>query len=336
MQTDNHRPLNIVYRQVMHAMCLATKYTALIYPMYNSVDAQTIDISSTKEVLAERGHHPLAYVTATLNVHAWAAKSATFTTSQNEARDIMTGVYVSFQTEAELRRFISDQAIDKISGEEVTSTAVSLNRVAINSSVHEGLGRYIYGCYADGVVAISESEHALVGCTPVNLDTKNNAKINGQLSHPMIGLKLFKEVSCDHPLPTYATSLSSGFDLHACISEEVLLHAGCTILIPSGVRFGIPVGYEVQIRSRSGLTLKNGIVVANSPSTIDADYSGKIGLLIHNNNLNAAFKIIPGMKIAQAILCPVAQAEFQLVDETEYHKHFVDSNRTGGFGSTGL
>lgn len=322
MQSTNSTELNSVYRQVIQAMFLATKYTALIYPMYNSADAKALDSPSTKEVLAARGHHPLAYVTATLNVHAWAAKSATFMTSQSEAGDIMTGVYVSFQTEAELRRFISDQAIDKVSGQEVTSVAVSLDRIAINSSVHEGLGRYIYDCYADGVVAISDATEA--------------AKTTGTPSHPKVGLKLLKEKSCEHPLPTYATALSSGFDLHACITEEVLLQPGCTMLIPSGVRFAIPVGYEVQIRSRSGLTLKHGIVVANSPATIDADYSGKLGILLHNNSRNMAFTITPGMKVAQAVLCPVVQAQFQIVDEIEYQKHFVDSNRTGGFGSTGI
>lgn len=155
------------------------------------------------------------------------------------------------------------------------------------------------------------------------------------LCHPKAKLQLLPSKDCTHPLPTYATKLSSGFDLHACLVDRVTLRAGETLLIPSGLKVVIPMGYELQIRSRSGLTFKNNVVVANSPGTIDADYALELKTILRNQS-SVDFVVTPGMKIAQAVLCPIVQAEFQVVNEEEHAAAFVTADRKGGFGSTGL
>lgn len=130
-------------------------------------------------------------------------------------------------------------------------------------------------------------------------------------------------------LPTYASELAAGADLKACISEPLVLAPGASLLIPTGLRFAIPVGYEIQIRPRSGLALKNQITVLNTPGTIDADYRGEVGVILINHSQNP-FTITPGMRIAQMVLAPVVRAIF--------HREaaLVSTSRgEGGFGHTG-
>lgn len=132
-----------------------------------------------------------------------------------------------------------------------------------------------------------------------------------------------------HAAPEYATAHAAGLDLKANISETITLKPLQRHLIPTGLFIELPVGYEAQIRPRSGLAYKNGITVLNSPGTIDADYRGEIKVLLVNLS-DTEFIINDGERIAQMVIAKHEQAEWQLVDTLE------DSTRgAGGFGSTG-
>ena len=130
-------------------------------------------------------------------------------------------------------------------------------------------------------------------------------------------------------IPSYATKHSAGLDLSADISEEIILSPGQSKLIPTGIAIELEEGLEAQIRPRSGLALKNGITVLNSPGTIDADYRGEIGIILINHG-KEEFKIQPGMRIAQMVISSFIQAEFQQVNELSSSERGKD-----GFGSTG-
>lgn len=133
------------------------------------------------------------------------------------------------------------------------------------------------------------------------------------------------------PLPKYETELSAGMDLLAAISEPVILNPGQRHIIPSGVSIALPAGYEAQIRSRSGLAFKHGVVVLNSPGTIDADYRGELkGIMI--NHGNEPFTITPGMRFAQLVIAEVAHAHWNVVEILTQET----ARGVGGFGSTGI
>ena len=137
------------------------------------------------------------------------------------------------------------------------------------------------------------------------------------------------------PLPAYATAGAAGADLRANLAMHdrtagITLSPGARGLIPTGLSLAIPQGFEVQIRPRSGLALKHGITLANTPGTIDSDYRGPLGVLLVNFGAEP-FLITHGDRIAQAIVAPVVQARFDLVDDLS------GSDRGhGGFGSTGV
>jgi len=130
--------------------------------------------------------------------------------------------------------------------------------------------------------------------------------------------------------PFYGSKEASGADICALIYQEVVLDPRETCLIPTGVFLEIPTGYEVQIRPRSGLALKHGITVLNTPGTIDADYRGEIGVILINHG-KESFTVTPNMRIAQIVLAPVEQATFQSVTELS-----ETQRASGGFGHTGL
>lgn len=135
----------------------------------------------------------------------------------------------------------------------------------------------------------------------------------------------------DLPLPAYQTEESAGLDLMAAIpaNSTLVIEPGARELVPTGLTIELPSGYEAQVRPRSGLALKFGITVLNSPGTIDADYRGEIGVILVNHGAEP-FEVIRGLRIAQMIVAPVARA-FLLETRT-----LGDTVRgTGGFGSTG-
>ncbi|MCA1287974.1 dUTP diphosphatase [Salipiger bermudensis] len=133
-------------------------------------------------------------------------------------------------------------------------------------------------------------------------------------------------------LPAYATSGAAGADLRANLPDrgEVVLAPGARALVPTGLRLAIPEGWEVQIRPRSGLALKHGITLPNSPGTIDSDYRGPLGVIVMNAG-DAPFTIAHGDRIAQMVAAPVVQAGFDLVETLP-----ETARGAGGFGSTGV
>lgn len=131
------------------------------------------------------------------------------------------------------------------------------------------------------------------------------------------------------PLPHYATKDSAGMDLLAAITEDKILACGERALIPTGLAFALPSGFEAQIRPRSGLALKNGITCLNTPGTIDADYRGEVGVILINLG-QEPFTITRGMRIAQMVVAPVTQGAWQVVASLENTER-----GEGGFGSTG-
>ena len=133
-----------------------------------------------------------------------------------------------------------------------------------------------------------------------------------------------------HPLPAYATELSAGMDLRANIDEPIVLKPMERRLVPTGLHIALPVGYEAQVRPRSGLSLKKGITVLNAPGTVDADYRGDVGVILINLS-DEPFIIEDGERIAQMVIARHEHAEFipvDVLDETERGE--------GGYGHTGV
>jgi dUTP pyrophosphatase len=146
---------------------------------------------------------------------------------------------------------------------------------------------------------------------------------------PKVPLKVKRLPHFQGELPAYQSSLASGFDVRAQLSEALTLAPGERAMIPTGLSFEIMPGYELQSRPRSGLAAKHGISVVNTPGTIDADYRGEVKVILINHG-REAFVIQNQERIAQLILAPVVQAEFQLVEDLS-----ETARGAGGFGSTG-
>ncbi|WP_236713782.1 dUTP diphosphatase [Ehrlichia ruminantium] len=136
----------------------------------------------------------------------------------------------------------------------------------------------------------------------------------------------------DLPLPFYATEQSSGMDLCSAVVSSIVLKPGCRECIKTGIAISVPDGYEAQIRPRSGLALKFGITVLNTPGTIDADYRGEIMVILINLG-NEAYTINYGDRIAQMVIAPVTRISWNLVEDLEAN---TTKRGTHGFGSTGI
>ena len=132
-----------------------------------------------------------------------------------------------------------------------------------------------------------------------------------------------------YPCPSYATAYSAGVDLKANIPESIVLKPLQRALVPTGLYVAIPEGHEIQVRPRSGLALKHGITVLNSPGTIDADYRGELRVILVNLS-EEPFEIVPGERIAQMVLAKHEVIEWEEVSELDATVRGV-----GGFGSTG-
>lgn len=130
-------------------------------------------------------------------------------------------------------------------------------------------------------------------------------------------------------LPGYATPGAAGMDLLAAVSAPMVIAPGQRVLVPTGLAIALPPGYELQVRPRSGLALKNGIVLPNSPGTIDEDYRGEVQVIVMNAG-QEPFTVERGMRIAQAVLAPVVRAGWVEVAELD-----ATGRGAGGFGSTG-
>jgi dUTP pyrophosphatase len=153
------------------------------------------------------------------------------------------------------------------------------------------------------------------------------ARHNGLMSIPILVRRLPHAEGL--PLPTYATAGAAGMDLIAAVQAPVTVGPGERVLVPTGLTIALPPGYELQIRPRSGLALRHGITLPNTPGTIDEDYRGEIGVIILNAGRDA-FVIERGARIAQAVLAPVSRAMWQEVETLD-----ATARDAGGFGSTG-
>lgn len=140
----------------------------------------------------------------------------------------------------------------------------------------------------------------------------------------------FKKLRSDAIIPQYMTELAAGMDLCAAVDAPVVLIPGQRILIPTGLAMAIPPGYEGQVRPRSGLALKNGIALVNSPGTIDADYRGEVGIILINHG-NEDVTVQHGDRIAQLVIAPVRRAFLEVVDDLDRTQR-----NAGGFGHTGV
>jgi len=143
-------------------------------------------------------------------------------------------------------------------------------------------------------------------------------------------LRVQKVGPVEVPLPAYQTERAAGLDLSAAIAVPMQIEPGARALVPTGLAFAIPDGYEGQVRPRSGLALKHGISIVNSPGTIDADYRGMVQVLLINLG-QETFLVEPLSRIAQLVICPVVQAELELVSALDQ-----TTRGAGGYGSTGV
>lgn len=144
----------------------------------------------------------------------------------------------------------------------------------------------------------------------------------------MVSVKIINK--SHHPLPAYSTACSAGMDLRANLEESIVLRPLQRVLIPTGLFMALPEGYEAQVRPRSGLALKHGITVLNTPGTIDADYRGEIGVILVNLSQDD-FVVNDGERIAQLVVARYEQAELvavETLDETVRGE--------GGFGHSGV
>ena len=131
------------------------------------------------------------------------------------------------------------------------------------------------------------------------------------------------------PLPAYASEGAAGMDLLAAVFDPLVIEPGQRALVPTGLRVALPAGHELQVRPRSGLALRHGVLVANSPGTIDEDYRGELGVILLNAG-REPFTVQRGQRIAQVMLARVPRATWHEVDSLE-----ATSRGEGGFGSTG-
>lgn len=163
-----------------------------------------------------------------------------------------------------------------------------------------------------------------LGCFPHDLT--NKVRTIPSVGIPVVRLPHAQDIE----LPVYATEQSAGVDLVAAIDKEEVIAPGARALIATGIAMQLPAGYEAQVRPRSGLALKNGITVLNSPGTIDADYRGEIKVILINHG-QEPFTITRGSRIAQLVVAPVSRLAWHPTESLE-----SSERAEGGFGSTGV
>ncbi len=154
-----------------------------------------------------------------------------------------------------------------------------------------------------------------------------NAILENQSQTTQVKIKKLSETAV---VPSYATLQSAGMDLVASIDESIILQPGKRTLISTGIAMALPAGFEAQVRPRSGLAIKHGITVLNTPGTIDADYRGEVKVILVNQG-DEDFVIEQGMKIAQMVIARFEQIAWEEVEDLEETERGI-----GGFGSTGF
>jgi dUTP pyrophosphatase len=144
-----------------------------------------------------------------------------------------------------------------------------------------------------------------------------------------VKLQLSRIGSLETPAPKYQSTGAAGMDLHAALSEPATVRPGSRLLVPTGFAMAIEPGYEGQVRPRSGLALRHGVTVLNSPGTIDSDYRGEVKVVLINHG-DQPFVVEPAMRIAQLVIGRVEQADVELVEQLD-----ATDRGAGGYGSTG-
>jgi dUTP pyrophosphatase len=180
---------------------------------------------------------------------------------------------------------------------------------------------------SDGYNLNTESTSSLFESLGINFDELSD-QFDSQFEQK---LQLQYTNDSENNEPEYAYGSDSGFDLRS--TEELWVQANGRLLVPTGLRFDIPDGYEIQVRSKSGLALKQGLMVLNSPGTVDSGYQGEVKVIIFNTT-NERIKIEKGQKIAQAVLCPVVNGKW--VNLVKVEEIGEKDRNDKGFGSTGL
>jgi len=151
------------------------------------------------------------------------------------------------------------------------------------------------------------------------------------MSGEQLRVEVKRKAGCeDLPLPRYMSDGASGMDLCAAVEQPVMLAPGEVKLIPTGIHVAVPRGFEAQVRPRSGLALKHGVTVLNTPGTVDSDYRNEVGVILANLGTQP-FTVERGMRVAQMVIAPVCRVELVEVDELSETERGL-----GGFGSTGL
>jgi dUTP pyrophosphatase len=150
------------------------------------------------------------------------------------------------------------------------------------------------------------------------------------VNHQKISITHVSESTKDIPLPHYATDGSAGMDIHAAVENELIIPPMETVLVPSGFAIEVPIGYEAQIRPRSGLAIKNNIGIMNAPGTIDSDYRGEVKIILSNFG-KIPFIVKRGDRIAQMIIAQYTRIEWEEVDQLS-----ETTRGEGGFGHTGI
>lgn len=170
--------------------------------------------------------------------------------------------------------------------------------------------------------------HCVIRMAPIN-NIRDSAAPKGYCAMEKLKVKIINK--SHHPLPAYSTPEAAGMDVRAYLPDgSVTIPPGGRILIPTGLSIQLPEGYECQIRPRSGLALRHGITILNSPGTVDADYRGEIGVIVFNAGTDA-FVVADGERICQMVIKQYAQVEWEAVDELDRTKR-----EAGGFGHTGV
>ena len=180
---------------------------------------------------------------------------------------------------------------------------------------------------SDGYNLNTESTSSLFESLGINFDELSD-QFDSQFEQK---LQLQYTNDSENNEPEYSYGSDSGFDLRS--TEELWVQANGRLLVPTGLRFDIPDGYEIQVRSKSGLALKQGLMVLNSPGTVDSGYQGEVKVIIFNTT-NERIKIEKGQKIAQAVLCPVVNGKW--VNLVKVEEIGEKDRNDKGFGSTGI
>ncbi len=155
--------------------------------------------------------------------------------------------------------------------------------------------------------------------------------VRGDCSEGGVRVEVLRGSTCPRPgMPRYMSEHASGFDLQACLTQDVQLVPGQRVLIPTGLRLAIPVGFEGQVRPRSGLAARHGVTVLNTPGTVDSDYRGEICVILINLG-SEPYTISHGDRVAQLVIAPTARAELVEVESLD-----ATGRGEGGFGSTGV